>query len=208
MELVLPVMIQFDNICHKLFILCFQTGVELCAYWTSGPVRKQFTCRKRILLSEKNSSGQENYYWTLRTVWTLTLTLPRTPWSLRTLPSASREISSGSHRTANYRSPGRHRGDSLCHRQGFPDKKWEFIKLGKILPFHGNVAVELTLMYILGDTEKKGLQNIHSGLAFKVSVSRNTWQFSTCSVSPSPVSALALVRTPECSLNMSKAMDK
>ena len=132
--------------------------VELCAYSTSGPVRKQFTCRKIILLDRRTTTG-------LRTVWTLTLTLPRTLWSSRTLPSATREISSGSHRTANYRSPGRHRGDSLCFRQECPDKKWEFIKLGKILPFHGNVAAELTWLFIFGDMEKKDKKYIFWSVA-------------------------------------------
>ena len=39
--------------------------------------------------------------------------------------------------------------------QSCTDNNWEFIKLGKILPFHGHVAVELTQVCILGDTPKK-----------------------------------------------------
>ena len=131
-----------------LNIVMWGTDMELCAYLKSGPVRKQLSCQKRILLDRRTTTGHWGKSW-------LSLTLPRTPWSSRTLPSATREISSGSHHTADCRSLGRHRGDSLCHQQGCPDKNWEFIKLGKILPFHGNVAAELTWMYILGDTEKK-----------------------------------------------------
>ena len=116
----------------------FEQGWNYVLIWrqdpleNNSPVGKEFSCRKIILLDRRTTTGH----------WTLTLTLPRTPWSLRTLPSATREISSGSHRTANYRSSGRHWGDSLCYRQGFPDKKWELIKLGKILPFHGKVTME------------------------------------------------------------------
>ena len=34
-----------------------ETGVELCAYSTSGPIRKKITCRKRILLDRRTTTG-------------------------------------------------------------------------------------------------------------------------------------------------------
>ena len=86
----------------------------------NSPVRKEFSWTGELLLDTEDSLDSHRLFRGLRGHRGLCLQRPekflQDPTVLQTAAL---------------------RGDSLCHRQGCPDKNWEFIKLGKILPFHG-----------------------------------------------------------------------